>query len=292
MKMGSEQPKIRIEVKLEDIRPEIPESGGTIMVLQRNARDDRSDPKDIEKFGTLIPEAAERVKEQARDFFDKILKRLNEGERGKVRVLVVASDASLIMPTGDKSPHMRAVETANKVIEGVKDSFDGNSVDRDQLLNESASSEKGPVKMSGLVDLRMFEQSPEFVAYMTEKYGPNKDFWIAYEEDAEHEKRIELGVEGPSEIADRVRTALAALLQSIAKEYHDKNPDTLLYVWAVSHYDSISPFIKECVYKKDPAKTYVPVESGAGITIKIDRENKTAETIIGERTYDVSSVLG
>lgn len=282
--------EVRLNLKREDIHPEIPEVGGTVLVLQVNAKDDRTDPKSPE-FGALVPEAAEQVKTQAENFFNDVFEKLGDEEKQKVRVLVVASDASLTMPDGKKSPHKRAVDTGDKVIEGVRSSLDKYSLSHSQLLNESASSDRGPITMSKMTDLTMFDQSPEFVKYMTDKYGPNKEFWMTYEDDSESERRLELGAEGPSEIAIRMREALASLTQDVAKQYHKEHPDTILYIWAVSHYDSISPYVKGYVYQANPARLFVPTEKGGGITIKIDKDGKDAETVIGGQRYKISSIL-
>lgn len=294
--------EVRLNLKREDIHPEIPEEGGTILVLQVNAKDDRRDPNSPE-FGVLMPEAAEEVTGQAKKFFDDVFEGLSDEERARVAVIVVASDAKLVMPPGSgaSSPHRRAFETGEKVIEGIRTSMTEHGVGLEQLLNTSEENGDEPVAVPGLVDLTMWE-SPEFVKYLEEKApelvklsGGKLDLvralWVMYEEDLESEKRLELGVEGPSEIAIRMRKALTDLTIDLADQYHREHPDALLYIWSVSHYDSISPWVKGYVYQANPAKLFVPTEKAGGITIKIDKTGETAETTIAGQTYQIPSLL-
>jgi len=280
----------RLDIRKEDIRPEIPEAGGTVLVLQVNAKDDRRDSNSPE-FGALLPEAGEQVVVQSKDYFDKVFENLSEEDKKKVKIIVYASDASLKMPSGLNSTHRRAFETGEKVMEGIRKAIDKNGAEQNQLLNNSPETKGEPVGVSGLIDLTMFDESPEFVKYMTDKYGPDKKFWMLYEDDTESDTRLDMGAEGPSEIAIRMRKALTTLTQDMAKNYHDSNPDTLLYIWAISHYDSISPWVKGYVYQADPSRLFVPTEKAGGITIKIDKDNKKAETIIAGEKFEIPSLL-
>lgn len=285
--LSSERVGVRLDLKKEDIHPEIPGEGGTVLVLQVNAKDDRTNP-DSPEFGALVPEAAEQTKGQAESFFNEVFSKLSDEQKAKVAVIVFASDAPLVMPAGTNSPHRRAFETGEKVIEGIMGSMTENGVDPKQLLNNADEKKGEPVGVSGLVDLTMWEK-PEFVNFLKEKWG--KKMWAAYEEDADSNERIEMGAEGPAEIAIRMREALTGLTLDVAKGYHEKHPDSLLYIWAVSHYDSISPWVKGYVYQADPSKLFAPAEKGGGVTIKIDKDGETAETTIGGEKYQIPSLL-
>lgn len=260
------------KIEAKDIQAKIPELGETTLVLQRNAKDDRRlDSADI---GALEAGAAEQARLQAKDFFGKIFDGLTEDERKSVDIMVVASDTTLITPSGIVSPHKRAVETADQVISGLRESMKNFSIAEQQFLNNSATQDGGAVEVSGLRDLKMVNESPDFMAFLVKKYGSGAEFWDAYESDVEKETRLKMGAEGPEEIADRVNYALSLQMQ-IAREYHKANPGRRLIVWAVSHYDSMSPFIKKHVTNID-LKTYLPVDQGAGITIKVDKNSKAA----------------
>ncbi|MDZ4385528.1 MAG: hypothetical protein U0944_03885, partial [Candidatus Moranbacteria bacterium] len=62
---------------------------------------------------------------------------------------------------------------------------------------------------------------------------------------------------------------------------HRANPGRRLIIWTVSHYDSISPFIKKNIAEMD-MKSYLPVDQGAGISINIDNQGK-ATCVIQEK---------
>jgi len=49
----------------------------------------------------------------------------------------------------------------------------------------------------------------------------------------------------------------------------------------VSHYDTISPFVKKMT-GMDTKKDYLPVDYGAGISLKIDKMGKITSKIKGQ----------
>jgi len=264
-------------ITVRDIQPTLPAQNETVMVLQRNAKDIREAG---DEFGALDKKAVETTHAEARQFFDTLFAELEEEERDTISIMVVASDATLLIPNGQPCEHRRAIETADIIIQALKESMVQFNVPESSFLN-SDSSNGEPIAVSELRDLLMFEESPEFVKYMTDKYGTGKEFWIAYETDAEKETRIAMGVEGPKEIADRVNYALTVRAR-IASEYHKANPDTRLVVWNVSHYDSISPFIKEHIVGVD-VTGYLPVEHSGGITLQIDDKGQPHATIQNQK---------
>jgi hypothetical protein len=110
----------------------------------------------------------------------------------------------------------------------------------------------------------------------------NQNFWIAFEEDTDKETRLAMGAEGPDEITDRTAQTVRAIAR-YAAAHHQANPDRRLIVWATTHYDTISPFVKRDVLgvgKEQP----LPVNYGAGITIDIDKTGR-ATSRIGGREY-------
>lgn len=265
---------IKIErITSRDIEPRLPAPNETVMVLQRNAKDMREPGND---FGALEKEAVEKTRAEAKLFFERLFSELPEDERETIDVMIVASDATLLTPDGQLCEHRRAVETAEIIIQALKESMKQFNIPEDSFLNITGSNGE-PIAVSELRDLLMFEESPEFVKYMTEKYGTGKEFWVAYETDAEKEKRIEMGVEGLKEIADRVNYALTVRAR-IAAEHHKTNPGRRLVIWNVSHYDAISPFIKEHIAGVD-VTDYLPVEHSGGITIQIDDKGQPHATI-------------
>ncbi|MFA7209240.1 MAG: hypothetical protein WC120_03055 [Parcubacteria group bacterium] len=271
--------KVEIErITSADLHPKMPEIGGSTIVLQRNAKDDRR--KDSPDMGALEVGAAEQVRVNAKEFFNKIFGGLNEEERKMIDVMVIASDSTLSTPDGIKNKHQRAVETAGQVMTGLRESMSEFFIADGQLLNNSAAQNGGAIEVSELRDLMILEESPEFTQFLIDKYGTGVEFWDAYESDSERETRVEMGAEGPDGIADRVNYALSLQAQ-IADEYHKANPDRRLIIWAVSHYDSISPFIKRHIAGID-MKKYLPVDQGAGISIGIDKRGKASCEIQGK----------
>lgn len=285
-----EQPEVRLDIRQEDIHPEIPEEDGTVLVLQVNARDDRKDPHSPD-FGQLVPESAEQAQDQAKNFFHDIYKNLPLEERNKTATLVISSNAELKMPGKTNSPHRRAYETGEKVLAGISEAMKEYGVNQDSLLNNSLEMQGRPLTMEKLVDLKMWDESPEFVDFLVNKYGDTKKLWQAYEGDVHLDERTNMAAEGPVEIAIRTREALTDITQGVVTEYHEKHPGQRLFVWVIGQYDNLAPAINGYVYQADPTKLYTPMEKGGGITIKINKENTEAETTVGGNTFQVPAFV-
>lgn len=280
------------KITTADLRAEIPKAGETIIVLQRNAKDNRKKDGGLE-FGALVPESAEQVRIGAKDFFDTIFDDLTTEERATIDIMVVASDAEFLPPSGDNSKHQRGVETGEQVMVGIGESMKEYGVDDDQLLNNFASPDTkidsaggGPIRISDLKDLEIMKNSPDFVKFLVKKYGTDKNFWVAYEVDKEKSSREEMGAEGPQEIADRMSHSLSLFADS-ARRALENNPDRRMIIWAVSHYDSISPLAKKHILDMSVEDGYLPVDYGGGISIKIDKAGSATTTIQGQE-YQVN----
>lgn len=246
---------------------ELPNPGETLMVLQRNIKDDRN--RDSSDIGALESASKEKTRGEVRTVFKKMLDGRSEEEAKSVDVLVVASAVQLRTPDGIVSAHRRGVETADEVID-VLSEF---SLSNGQVLNNSAANGK-PVELSTLIDLKMLSESPEFENFLKQKYGDGIDFWAAYEDDREKETRVRMGAEGPGEIADRIGYFMS-VMNTAANEYHKSHPERRLIIWGVSHYDALSPYIKEHVAGIDQ-KEYLPVDYGAGIAVHAGENGATA----------------
>ncbi len=269
------QPKI----EKETIDNSVPELGGTKIVLQRHAKYDRSVGSD--SVGSLTREGAEDTYQQSIAAFEEMLSGLSDEEKTSLAFLVLASD------TQYAGGGRRSVETAEMVIKGLKDTFAKYGLAEQQLLNVSGnfSNNDKPRLTPDLGEPKMFENSPEFVSFLKEKYGDlTIDFWRAFEEDKEKETREKLGAEGPDEIVERIKLVIN-VLSRYSRLYHKNNPNHRLIIWAVTHYDTISPFVKRELYgvEKD---FKLEVDNGAGISINIDPEGNSAVPI-GESTYKI-----
>ncbi|OGK43667.1 hypothetical protein A2957_02865 [Candidatus Roizmanbacteria bacterium RIFCSPLOWO2_01_FULL_38_11] len=293
----SEELPSRAEVKkitLEDLHPVVPEKDGTVIVVMRNAKDDRSDA--TTDLGALKPEAAEATYRNALAFFEGIVNGVPETERGSLDFLIVASDATLTTPL-IQSEHKRAVETADQIMRALNETMTKYSLSKEQLLNKSEK----PIELKSgrITDVRMMEESPEFVAWLKARhtakdgtfteFGPN-GFWAEYEIDGPEiqTKRREMRVEGPKEIAHRVNGYVATHANSM-QYYHDTHPGRRVVTFVVGHYDSISPWLKRYVVKEDfPDFTQeLPVTQGAGVVLNIKPRSTHASTSIQGNEYDI-----
>lgn len=279
--MGKENFESILPVKIEksDIKPTLPEIGGTEIVLQRHGKYERS--ADSPNVGSLTEEGVKEVYELSKDFFSELFDSASEDERKQVDVLVIASD------TQYKGGGHRSMETAEQTIKALKEELKRLELDESQLLNSSGRySGDGEVRPTPkLREPQMFNESPEFVEFMREKYGDiNLDFWIAFEEDTEKETREAMGAEGPDEIADRVKL-MVDVLARYSRFYHKKHPDRRLVIWAATHYDTISPYVKREIFEvgKDAV---LQVDYGGGISINLDKDGGGVVKIAGKE-YDV-----
>ncbi|MEK7621126.1 MAG: hypothetical protein AAB395_02105 [Patescibacteria group bacterium] len=258
------------KVTIDDLQLEVPKPGETVVVLQRNAKDNR-DPSSELEIGTLIPEAAEHVKVQTKESLDNILSSLSSEERKKIDFLVVAANTKLDTPLGEeiKSEHKRAVETAVQVLAGIKKSMNEFELSDSQLLNKTDE----PIELSSgrMNDLHMLKDSPEFVEFLKNKYGTGHEFWKAYEDDSERKTREAMGAEGPDDIAKRVGEYMGVLANAM-EQYHKQHPDRRVIVWVESHYDAISPFIKHAAGMDNT--DYLSVDNGAGVVVKLGKVEK------------------
>lgn len=284
-------PEIR-GIAERDLRVVLPNVDETTFVLQRNAKDERN--PESPNYGALTPEAVEKTRNDAKAYFEKILNSLPPEERSQLEILIVASDAPLIAPEGPEysSSHKRALETAAEVMKGAREALQAFDLSEDQIINSSLPAirtrakegSKDIAEFEELEPLQILRQSPEFVQYLKEKYGAGKDFWAAYETDKEKVEREKLGAEGVEDIAERMRHVIK-LLARYGRMLHSRQKDKRLIIWAVSHYDSLSPFIKKNVLGK-PATDYLPIDAGGGITLEVDKEGK-AKTELGGQKFDV-----
>jgi hypothetical protein len=260
-----------------DISLEMPGIGETEIIMQRHEKyiRDINDPN----TGSLEEEARKKAREQTKEILRSKFQAIPREDLKNLAILVIASN------TRYHGGGMRSMETASEVINGISDIFTEFGLDENQLLNTRARVEGEnirPSKNKTIQEPRMLDESPEFVGYLKEKYGNMTQlFWQAFEEDWEKEEREKTGAEGPEGILKRY-TKFIEILKNFSGQYHLKNPNTRLIIWPVSHYDTISPYIKNNILKTDPNK-YLPVDYGAGISLYIDKEGNMTSEIQGNK---------
>lgn len=261
-----------------DISIEMPMTGETEIILQRHEK--YISDKDDERAGSLTEESAQNAYRQSVEIFEKKLESIPDDDRQNVRVLVVGST------TKHYDKGQRSMETADIVARAVKDTFEKNGLDESNLLNTHSELKGDNVRPADQIQApRMFDDNLDFVNYLNEKYGKlTQDFWCAFEEDWEKEKREEMGAEGTFDLLERFSKYID-VLSRFSRMYHSKNPDKRLLIWTVSHYDTVSPYVKNKITKTDPSN-YLPVDYGGGVSINIDKDQKRTSLIKGKE-YEI-----
>jgi cobalamin biosynthesis Mg chelatase CobN len=276
----------RVALTKEDLRvPEIFEPGDELIILACNVKDIRA--QEDGEIGTLYPEQADAFRNSIVDLTDSIYEHLSEEEKENLDIVVLAGDTTLVTPgnEGLKVSQQRAVLTGKEAIAGITQSMEKYGIDASKHI---ISDGEKPVALSHLRDVNMLHETDnpnvkQFVDYMIDKYGSGRELWMAFEDDSEKEQRESLGVEGPTEIADRVAQLvnLAAYIADLTKQ-GDK--DKRVVVLAVGHYDNISPWAKKNLLGINPADGFIPVEKGGGLVIQ-RKTNGSASTLVGGKEY-------
>jgi hypothetical protein len=279
MDKSESRQKLPEKIEKSDIESIPIEVEGTEIVLQRHGKYERS--KDSPNVGGLTGEGAEEVREVGREFFESLFETIPEAERGQVDVLIIASD------TQYGGGGRRCIETAERVTESLREQLRKLGLSEEQLLNTSGrftgGSDVRPTPK--LREPQMFQNSPEFVQFLEEKYGGmGRNFWIAFEEDTEKEAREAMGAEGPDEIADRLKFEIGVVAR-YAKMYHEQHPGRRLVIWMVTHYDTISPYVKRDIFEVGK-EVPLAVDYGAGISISLGPTGEAITEIAGEQ-YNV-----
>lgn len=282
------QPTIKSEIPESitrmDLSPREIAQGETEIVFQRHGRYERDE--NASDSGSLTPESQQAEFDAARVFFQRQIESVPATERSKIQLLVVASDTRYM---GKEETGMRSTETANIVISAAREVLQQYGLSEDQILNDTTNikgdGEARPTPV--LREPNAFNESPEYINFLKEKYelpGQDSQFWAAFEGDWEKETREAMGAEGPDQMADRLQSSLN-ILARYSKFFHQQHPDSRLIIWAATHYDTISPFVKREVVGADK-DTFLGVDYGAGIAIKLNQAGQ-ADTIINGKDYSV-----
>ncbi len=274
-------------IERSDLKPRQIAVGGTEIVLQRHGRYERE--RGSYFAGSLTDPRAER--EAATHYFEDLLAQLPEKERDTVDIVFVASDTQYF--EGGRRSH----ETATIAQQAALAVLETHDIPAQHILNftgrlhtsihsnDRAASAIGPRTMPTLREPNFLNDSPEFVDFMLQKYGGvNLEFWKAFEEDRHREEREAMGAEGPDDIANRTGFTVN-VFSRYARLYHHHNPGRRLVIWAGTHYDTISPFVKRDVFGVGKERQLL-VDYGAGVTIDINPDGH-ATTTIGEHEYAV-----
>ena len=261
-------PNDKITVNSVSIRPLINVNESQI-IFQRHCNYDRLN-------GGLTLDSAEHQKAIVKSFIKELKENLTIDELKNTYFLFVSSETK---STGN---FKRCVETTNIALSEITNFFKENNVSCSHIINLNESlNYKGNIKESGyLTEPKMFEDSSGFLDYLKNKHGGmNQEFWIDFEEDLSKEKRQEFNSEGPDEIVDR-GVRYVNILQRYAKYFHLKKPNSRLIIWAGTHYDLISPLVKQRVLNYEKSDI-VNVEYCGGVSFVINELNQISINVNG-----------
>jgi hypothetical protein len=278
-------PEKRTNIERADLAPRQILPGESEIIFQRHGAYVRSTEDDTQT-GRLTEAARADESRAAEDFIRLQLEAIPADERKDIKFLFIGSD------TKYEGKGQRSMETASIASEAAKRILQEYSLDEEQVLNLSKNirGDENVRPTSILREPNMTIDHREFFDYLKEKYGVDEngqltlDGWIAFEEDTEKEVREQMETEGPDELADRIKKSLA-ILTRFASIFHYRNPEQRLVIWATTHYDTISPFVKRDLLGASK-EVPVGVKYGAGIVFKVDKDGNE-DTIIGDATYSV-----
>lgn len=264
------------KIEKTDITPIELKVGETAIILQRHGEYERNTAS--KGVGSLTDAGIENIRAGGKTFFERTFDAVPKEERKNVDILVIASD------TQYEGGGRRSMETGDEILDVVRNELKSRDLDSSQLLNTS-SRIHGDDRSRPIAQLRepqMLNDSPEFVAFLRARHGVNTtEFWRAFEADWHSDYREQQSAEGPDDIVDRTKYALQVLAR-FARMYHRKHPGRRMVIWAATHYDTISPFVKREVFKsvKDAP---LGVDYGAGVLVHVDATGGSKVVIAGEK---------
>lgn len=259
----------------------------TKIILQRHTKYESGFPEngwinptdeEKERLGHLTEEGAVEAREVAKQRISEAFSQAGPD----VDFVVVASPTRWL---GHPDLGQRAIETGEIISDEIKSELREAGLPETQLLNLTKSFDGDFVRESAkIVEGQMFDNHIDFADELRAKYsGQNREFWDAYNADADRERRKEVGAEGSPETADRVNE-LMNVLARWAKVRHIEEPHRKTVIFVVSHHEAIEPYAQR-VLGAQPGE-FEP-KYNDGIEISIDSEG-VGHTTIADRTIDVA----
>lgn len=176
----------------------------------------------------------------------------------------------------------RCVETTNIAMDLIKQFLEQNHVSSSHImnLNENSNYNDRVRESRELTEPQMFTDSTGYFEYLKEKHnGINTEFWIDFEEDLSKEKREQLNSEGPDQIVERA-DHYVNMLQRYASYFHNRHKKSKLIVWCGTHYDLISPLVKQKILHCEKSDI-VKVDYCGGISLVINDSNEVIANVNG-----------
>jgi hypothetical protein len=276
-------PEINIpKIEKQDIVAPVIEPEGTAIVLQRHERYDRH--RDAEDAGSILPEAAVDAYQRDVAFFQDVLGQETDGV--ETLILFASSD------TQYAGKGYRSLETAEVAQNAAIDTLKARGIDPvGRIINLNSLFATTPHKPTNqdirpikhLREPQIFD-TPEYVDHLRQKYGEedgpgigiSQSAWAAHESDVEKEVRESFGAEGVHDILDRTKRSIS-ILERYSSLFHASNPNKRLIIWVASHYDTISPLVKDATGAS--FEDYVPVDYGAGVIMNIAPHSHQVELV-------------
>lgn len=253
-----------LTVNLQSIIPMVSE-GETQLVFQRHCNYDRNN-------GNLVLESVNFQKSIILSFING----LDVEDLQNTYFLFTCSN------TISGSDFKRCVETTNIVMDLIKQFLDQNNISSSHIinLNENSNYNNRVRESRELTEPQMFTDSTGYFEYLKEKHnGINKEFWIDFEEDLSKEKREQLKSEGPDQIVERA-VHYINVLQRYSNYFHSKYKKCKLIIWCGTHYDLISPLVKQRILHFEKSDM-VKVDYCGGISLVINDSNEIIANVNG-----------
>jgi hypothetical protein len=270
------------KIEKNDIKVPHLEAGSSAIVFQRHERYQRDN--DAENAGSIVETDETKARDEA--FFKDLLAQDVDG--AETMVLFVSSDTQY----ADKG--YRSMETAQLAQDAAIKAMEELDIKpSERIINLSPDFNMHGFEATGqsirpdkkIREPQIFDDLT-YVRHLQEKYnddgGPSSEAigahvilspaaWGAHEMDAEKEKREELGAEGVHDMVDRTKRSMA-ILERYAKSFHANHPGKKLVIWSASHYDTISPLVKDAT--DTGFDHYVPVDYGGGVVIELKPDSE------------------
>ena len=241
----------------------------TQLIFQRHCNYDRTN-------GGLIPESVNDQKKVIMSFINDIKTNFTLNDLQNTYFLFTSSNATSF------NSFKRCIETTNIAMSLVKQFLQENNISTNHIMNLNENSNyNGSIHESKqLTEPQMFNDSTGYFEFLKEKHnGINLDFWIDFEEDLSKEKREELNSEGPDQIVERA-VRYVDVLQKYANHFHMKHPNSRLIIWSGTHYDLISPLVKQRILNWEKSDV-VNVQYCGGISLALNESNDIIANING-----------
>jgi hypothetical protein len=246
--------------------------GESAVIIQRNAHITKSDKELSEK-------AAAEAKSVAHDTLLTYLQSLTSDEQKGVDVVVVGSDPWIGIHGADHPESQRSLLTAKEALAGIKTAMKSLDLDEKQLINTTAVRGRGVVEVSEIKPFQKLNDWPELYEFYKDKAAETgKDLEALFDYEAYKDEREHLGVEGHHELATRIEHFMSFSRGSA--NYHEHHKKRRLIFWAVTHFDTITPYLARILAHPAEHSMLVPVDYLGGIVLHISTD-QTATVIVG-----------